>query len=300
MLNYNKHRDEHNQSKKKTIIGGCILLFVVLFAVIAFFKSSVVIKPGYTGIQYSLNGGIQEETLGQGFRWHSPIVKVIQYPTSRQQCYLSADNTEGEESNQSFNIPTADGKTVNVDLEFAYYFDADRLATTYSEFKGKSPEQIESEFIRAKMKSWAGEVASNFSVIDVYGDKRGELNAEVLKHTKENFDKYGIIIDSVSFTRIEPDEQTKEAIQNKINKQQEVEAAKLDAEKAQIQAEQKKIEAQAQADSIMIEAESQAKANELINASLTDNLLKKMEMEARQKHGWVTIQGADTIVKEKE
>ena len=299
MYNYEEREEQRKQlesRRKKAIIGGATLLIVLVVAVFGVLKSSVVIRPGYTGIQYSLNGGIKEETLGQGFKWHSPIIKVIQYPTSRQQCYLSSDGKEGSKDNDSFNIPTADGKTVNVDLEFAYYFDAEKLSTTYSEFKGKSPQQIENEFIRAKMKSWAGEVSSKFSVIDVYGDKRGELNAQVLEHTRENFSKYGIVIDSVSFTRIEPDQQTKEAIQNKINKQQEVETAKLDAEKAQIEAETKKIQAQAEADAKLIEAESQAKANEVLDQSISDNLLKKMEMEARQKWGWVTIQGGTPIV----
>lgn len=35
-----------------------------------------------------------------------------------------------------------------------------------------------------KLKAWAGEVSGTF---DIYGSKRSELNAQVLKHVRENF-----------------------------------------------------------------------------------------------------------------
>ena len=37
----------------------------------------------------------------------------------------------------------------------------------------------------------------------------------------------------------------------------------------------------------------------MIANSMTPELLKKMEMEARLKHGWVEIQGSNTVVKDK-
>ena len=50
----------------------------------------------------------------------------------------------------------------------------------------------------------------------------------------------------------------------------------------------------------MIQAQAQADANALLSESISDNLIKKMEMEARLKHGWVEIQGAQTIVTKEE
>lgn len=284
---------------KKKIVGLSIIGITVILLIFAFCKSTVIIQPGYTGIQYSLNGGMMEETLGQGFKIHKPWVKVIQYPTSRQQCYLSQDEREGSKENDSFNIPTADGKSVNVDLEFAYKFDAEHLSTTYTEFKGKKPGQIENEFIRAKMKSWSGEISSTFSVIDIYGDKRQKLNGDVMKHVQKNFAPYGIIIDSVSFTRIEPDDQTKEAIQLKINKQQELETAKLEAQKVEIEGQAKVKQAELDANAKRVQAQGEADANAKLQQSITPELLKKMEMEARLKHGWITIKGSDTVVTKK-
>ena len=62
--------------------------------------------------------------------------------------------------------------------------------------------------------------------------------------------------------------------------------------------ETKIFEAEAAAKAKIIEAEGEAEANKIISRSLTEQLIKKMEMEARQQHGWVTVQGANTVVTE--
>lgn len=43
-------------------------------------------------------------------------------------------------------------------------------------------------------------------------------------------------------------------------------------------------------------AQAEADANAKINSSITDQLIRMKEAEARLKHGWVTVQGSDTVV----
>ena len=270
-----------NSKKIGSIILGVTLLGVVAAGVM----SSTKIKPGYAGIVYSLNGGIKDKTLSQGLHFVAPWHKVSSYSVATEQAFLSKDNKEGSKDDDSFNIPTSDGKTVNVDLEFSYHFDLDKLTQTFTQFKGRSGEDIENTFIRGKIKAWSSEVTSQFSVMDIYGEKRAELNNAVLEHVKNNFDEYGIVIDSVNFSRISLDEATEKAIQDRINKQQELETSKIEKEKSMIEAERK-----------MIEAKAEAEANREIQKSITPELLKKMEMEARLKHGWIEVQGGQTAV----
>ncbi len=274
------------------ILIGIIILGVVLTIIFNFCVT--IINAGYVGIQYSLNGGIKEEVLEQGLRFKSPIIKVTKYPISRQQVYLSSNRDESGMSDSSFNIPTSDGKSVSVDLEFSYKFDVDNLTKTYTEFRGKSPEYIEETFIRAKMKSWSGEVSSKFALTEIYGEKRTELNNAVQEYVAPKFAEYGIIIEGVSFTQIRLDEETTNAIQNKINKQQEVETSKLDLEKAKIENEKKIAQAQAEAEEIRIKAQAEADANRILSQSITENLIKLKEAEARDKHGWITVNGANS------
>lgn len=248
---------------KSKLIGAIISGVVILGIVVGGIMSAHSIKAGYVGIVYSLDGGIQGEVLSQGLHFVNPLSSVRQYSVATEQAYLSKDKKEGSEDDDSFNIPTSDGKTVNVDLEFSYHFDSDKLPQTFTKFKGQDGKTIEDTFIRGKMKAWTAEVSSTFSVIDIYGEKRAELNAKVLEHTQKNFAEYGIVIDSVNFSRIGLDEATSKAIQSRINKQQELETSKLEAQKAEIDAKTK-----------ITQAEGEAKANEALSKSINQSILQ--------------------------
>lgn len=237
------------------------------------------IKAGYVGLVYSLNGGIKDNVLTQGMHFVAPWEKVKQYSVSIEQGYLSKDNREGSEGDDSFDVPTSDGKTVNVDLEYSYHFDSELLPTTYVKFKGQDGKAIEDTFIRGKLKTWAGEVTSKYSVIDIYGDKRTELNKAVSDYMTPLFKEYGIVLDACNFSRIELDSQTANAIQERINKQQELETSKLQAEKIKIEteanAEKIKIESEAE----VVQAENKAKANEILSKSIDENIIKQQTID---------------------
>lgn len=246
-------------------IGAILIVLGLVVGVGAGIKSAHVIKSGNVGIIYNLYGGIEDKTLTQGLNFVAPWKSVEQYSVSTTQGFLSKSANEGKDkTDESFNIPSSDGKSVNVDLEYSFHFDPEMLPKTYTKFHGQDGDTIESTFIRAKLKTWAGEVSSTFSVIDIYGDKRSELNASLLKHVKENFAEYGIVIDTVNFSRIEPDADTLKAIQNKINAQQEVETAKLNKQKAEIEAQTK-----------VAQAEGEAKANDALSKSIDQSILQQ-------------------------
>ena len=50
----------------------------------------------------------------------------------------------------------------------------------------------------------------------------------------------------------------------------------------------------------IIKAEGEAKANKAKSDSITDNLIRMKEAEAREKHGWVTVNGAGSVITNKE
>ena len=128
------------------------------------------------------------------------------------------------------------------------------------------------------------EALSQFDTFDVYGGSRTEANQAITQHLKDKFKPYGIDVDTVNIIDISLDEKTTQTINNKIQRQQEVEAAKLEAEKqavenekqialVQAEAEQKRIKAEAEAQAELIRAEATAEANRLISESLTQELL---------------------------
>ena len=75
-----------------------------------------------------------------------------------------------------------------------------------------------------------------------------------------------------------------------------MERERIERDKASIEAEKKIIEAKGVSDSMIERAKGEAKAYEIKTKEITPELLKKWELDARLKHGWVTIQGGNPIV----
>lgn len=277
-------------TSKKGIIGAVLVALVLIVGLIMAIICLEKIPAGYVGVVYNMNGGIDGEILTQGWHIVSPTKKVTKYSIGIEQSYLSAEDKGDSEKDESFNIPTSDGKTVCVNLEFSYRFDESRVADTFIMFKGKSGEVIKDTFIKPKIVAWTQEVSANYPVTDIFGDKRTDINAELDSYLKDKFDKYGIIIDTVNFTNITVDDETAAAIQKKVTAQQELELANIEAQTAKVQANKDKevaqinaekaiINANADAEVVRIEAEAEADANKQIAASLTPELIEKIKYE---------------------
>jgi regulator of protease activity HflC (stomatin/prohibitin superfamily) len=91
----------------------------------------------------------------------------------------------------------------------------------------------------------------------------------------------------------EIDAETQKSIDAIVLSGQENEKAKLDAET-------KKTQADAKAYEITKQAEAEAEANKKIAESVTENLIKYEEAQARKEHGWVTVNGANAVVTDGE
>ncbi|MCD3321125.1 prohibitin family protein [Clostridium botulinum D/C] len=263
----------------KNKIGAIIVGMAIIGGLFGVIKCTSRIKAGYVGVVYNMNGGVQQEILSQGWHVVAPWKHVTQYSIATEQAYLSKDKKEGSEDDDSFMIPTSDGKTVNTDIEFSYHFNPDKVNTTFVRFKGQKGEEIEKKFMKGKIKAWASEVSSKFSVLDIYGAKRADLNKAVYDYAKKRFDEYGIVIDSVNFSRIGLDSATANAIQTRINAQQSLEKSKIDRQQAEILAEKKRIEAKGNADALLIKAQGESKANKELQQSLTQELIELKKYE---------------------
>lgn len=286
---------------KSGAVGAFVLALILVIGLFLCIVCTEKIPAGYVGVVYNMSGGIEGETLSQGFKLVAPTKKVTLYSVGLEQSYLSSEKIGDSKEDESFKIPTSDGKTVTVDLEFSYMFDPERVSETFVKFKGMSGSEIKDTFIKPKVKAWTQEVSANYPVTDIFGDKRTQINEDLDAHLKAKFDEYGIIIDTVNFTDISVDPETQAAIQKKVNAQQELELANIEAQTAKIQAnkdrevarvqaekdkevaaikaEQKIIAAEAEAEALRIKAEAEAESNRKVAESLTKELLEMLKYE---------------------
>lgn len=288
-------------------LGGIATAVIIALVVIVLFVCTVRIPAGYVGVVYNMNGGISDRTLTQGFHVISPTQNVTTYSIGIEQSYLTASKDGDSKDDESFEVPSNDGKGLTVDMTFTYRYDADRVADTFTRFKGQSGKDVKNSFIKPNIMSWTKEVTAKYSVIDLLGDKRATLNSELTDYLKQKFEPYGIVIESVSLINIDPDEETRSAVQKKVNAQQDLELAKIEQQTANVNAEkekevaitkanQEKETAQINAEAKLIEAQAQADANRLISQSLTPELIQQ-QMYEKWNGQLPTVQsGSDTPI----
>lgn len=286
MYDYESREQEREEYKKKLarrkkkIVGASTFAIIIVAALILSMMSFERIKPGYAAIVYSPNGGIQEQALTQGWRWIGLFKKSTQYTIATEQGYMSADKREGSEGDDSFLVPTKTGKTVNVDLEYSYNFNIEKLPILFTTFRGQEGKTIEETFMRGKIKTWAGEVTAQYDVLDIFGSKRADINAALTKHLQSKFSDYGINISSANFSRIGLDPETEKAIQERVNAEQALAKITTDKKIAEETAAKNMIEAKGAKEVKMVNASAEAESNAKIASSVNANLLEIKRLEA--------------------
>ena len=282
---------------KKSIaiaVSAVLAVVVAVFCIICLTR----IKVGYVGVVYSAKG-VEQNTLTQGWHWLSPLKHVEQFPVSQQQIVFSDDpsdyNTD-EHADWHIDAP-ANGGMVGINLTVNYNFLPDRVVSLYEKFNGMDGEAIVEGRVQNSIIAYVKEVTPRFSVMDIYYDKKSEVNKAITDYLNEKLStEYGINVSSALIIDVELDSALQEKVRAKEQAKQDAEIAELAKQTAEAQAETNRVIAESEAAVKIIEAEAEAESNKTIAESITPELIQMKEAEARLKHGWVTVQGADTVV----
>ena len=279
----------------KRTIGAIVTAAGLIGAAVFGFMCVEKIPTGYVGVQYSISKGVSENLLTEGWHLVSPAKKITLYSIATETFVMSADERAGSKENEAFDITCSDG-TVNVDFEMQYTYLPENVTDVFRKYRGVDGDTVVSTNLRSKIKTVVNEVLSNYSVLEAHLEQKSEINKALTEKLREVLNEYGIYVESATLpaTRVSAEVQT--SIENRTKKSQELEAEKQEQEKAKLEAETKLIKAQADADAKLIAAQAEADANKAKQASITDELIRMTEAEARLKHGWVTVQGASTVV----
>ena len=298
-------------------IGAIASGIILFFAVIMFFMMMEKVPAGYVGIVYNMNGGVSDEVLTQGWHVVGPTKEVTLYSIGIEQSYLTAGSEGDSKDDDSFEVPTSDGKGLTVDLTFTYRYDSEKVTNLFTRFKGQSGKEVRDSFIKPNIISWTKEITAKYPVTEILGEERANLNIALSEYIKEKFEPYGIIVDNVSLININADDETRASVQRKVNAQQELELAQIeqktanvqaqkdkevalikaeqDKETAAINAEQAKIKAEGEAEAKKIKAEAEADANRKIADSLTPELIEKAKID-KWNGGVPTVSGNGSML----
>lgn len=263
------------------VVGVGIIGFLVYLAL-----TLTTISPGYVGVIYDRSGGLEQETLKPGWHFVSPTKKVTEYPVSTE--------TVRYEGDEAFRISTRDGKVVTAELMYSYHMDEKHIPELFSKFRGRSDDDIEATYMKDRLSAMVQDITSEYGVLEVYGDKRGEINQKVFDAFKKDLATVGIVVETFNFSKIEPDSESLKAIQSLVDSQLKLNQLKIEKEQAEVIAEKQRVEAKGNADAEVIKATGTAQANAKLQQSLTPELIQ-YEMAKRWNGQYPQVVGGNTI-----
>lgn len=288
----------------KAKIVGVIIALAVIAGGVYCALSLTKVGQGEVGVVYSMKGGVKEDTLGPGFHFVGPFDKVSDFPVSQQQLVLSnnAADFNKEKLDQDTHVDApADGGMVKMNMTINYNFIPEKVTSLYERFNGMEGDQIVESKVKNSILAYIKEVTPQFSVMDIYSDKRAEVGQSITEYLNSKLnEEYGINVSSALIIDVQLDEELQAKVQAKEQAKQDAEKAELDKQTALAQGEAAKAKAEADKAVTITNAEAEAEANRIKAASITDELIRMTEAEARKEHGWVTVQGAGTVVTEEK
>lgn len=282
---------------KKGLLGGITLGVIIVVALLCAVVCIEKVPVGYEGVVYSMNGGATGETIGQGWHLVAPTKKIKLFTIGNEQLVLTKDKREGSKNDDSFGVATSDDATIAISFQMSYRFNPETLVDTYKRFKGMDGEDIVERRVKSVMKSKVSEITTNYSLMNIYSGDRSEINHKVTQYLNKEFgNAFGIEVLDASIIDVHPDKQLRKTIDNRVKALQKKQQAQAEQETAKVEAETALIKAKNEAEIAVTKAKAEAEANKLKASSITPELIQMKEAEARLKHGWITVQGADATV----
>lgn len=273
-------------------------IFVAFLVAVGAVLCTERVHTGYVGVVYSAKG-VEQQTISQGWHFMSPLKHVSEFPITQQRVVFSNSPSDyGAKEHADWHIDApANGGTIAINLTVNYNFLPEHVIELYTKFGGMDGESLMESKIQNDIIAYVKEVTPRFSVMQIYSDDRAGVNTAITDYLNEKLTaEYGINVSSALIVDAQPDDTLMQKIRAKEQAKQDAEIAELNKQTALAQAETDKVKAQTEADVKMIEAQAEADANKVLSESITPELIQMKEAEARLKHGWVTVQGADTVV----
>jgi len=231
------------------IIGAVVLIIFIA-------KSTVTIDSGDAGVLFkTFQGGVvtEEPPIGEGFHFIAPWNSVFVYEVRQQSL---------EEKMQ---VLSSDGLEIKLDASIWFQPSYKDLGKLHQE-KGDAYIQ---RLLQPAVRSAARAVVGRYNPEQLYASKREAIQREILEEMQILLKDQYVQVNEVLVRDVGLPPTIKDAIERKLRQEQESLEYEFRLTKASQEAERQRID-----------AEGKARANEILNASLTPNILKEKGIQA--------------------
>ena len=237
-------------------IGLPVVLLVVVVLIFVS-KSSINIGYGEAGVLFKTFGGgvvTDEPALGEGFHIIAPWKKVYIYNVKQQEVFES-----------KMQVLSSYGLEISLDISVLYQPKVEELGLLHKT-KGENYLNI---IIIPQIRAVARSVVGRYTPEQLYSTKRDAIQNEIYEETKKVVENQHVQLNAVLVRDVTLPIAIREAIERKLNQEQEALEYEFRIEKARQEAERQRID-----------AEGKATANRILSASLTQKILQEKGIEA--------------------
>lgn len=233
-----------------------IVSFVAFLVVVLTWNSiTFTINPGERAVIFrKFQGGLDKDKVyAQGFHIKWPWDDIYIYDVKKKEAVSRME------------VLSRNGLTIALELSYRYYPRDEQIGYLHNEIGENYHEKI----IIPQVRSAAREVIGKYLPEELYSTKRENIQVEIFQRTSEALQDNYLELDAVLIREVTLPPKLKAAIERK-----------LEQEQASLEYEFKLQQARKEAERQKIEAEGKARANDIINNSLTEKILREKGIEA--------------------
>lgn len=263
--------DRQQAAKRIRGLSSAIALGGVAVAAIVAATSCVYsLDVGEVAVVRNFGGSVSGSQSEAGFHAKAPWQSAVKYDTRNNLINFYGDTdyetTGGSEVGKQVSINDKSGASANIDIQVNYSLRPDAAVSLYRNYG--SQENFVAKYISNDLRSVTREVAGKYDTITMLTN-RGSFTRGAQKALSQKWKGMGLTVEQVSVQDVRyPKEITSAYAAAQAAEVQKQKAAN-EQETAKVEAETKRIKAQGEAD-----------ANNALNSSLSDNVLKQKYIDA--------------------
>jgi regulator of protease activity HflC (stomatin/prohibitin superfamily) len=240
-------------------LPSAIVIGIVGFVLLTLFGSSMflTIDPGEKGILFKrFGGGLEKDIVyGQGFHVIAPWNDMFVYDVKIHETF------------EKMEVLSKNGLSIKIDLSFRYMPVQEKIGYLHDEIGRDYLERI----IKPEIRSVTREVIGNYLPEELYSTKREAIEDEIEVLTRVKVEAKYLTLDAILIRDVTLPLTLRNGIEKKLVQEQESLEYEFKIDKARKEAERKEIE-----------ANGIAKFQQIVNRTITPQLLKWKGVEATQ------------------
>jgi regulator of protease activity HflC (stomatin/prohibitin superfamily) len=241
-------------------LGIIIVLLVIL---IIGWGTFVIIPAGHRGV-ILFWGSVEKRIMGEGLNFKVPIAESV----------IKVDVKVQPHPFKQIDASSKEYQMVNMTGMMNFHIDPAYVNDLYQkvglDFADKVIDPAFNDFVK--------EVVPTYPIGEIL-PKREEIRKRAMTKLGDNLSRYHIIVDDIYFANIRFSSGYEGAVEAKQVAQQQVETQKQVLAQREIEAQQKVATAKGEAESILVVAQGQAKANDALSRSISPILVQYKGIE---------------------